>query len=101
MNYKAEFPDFGEMDVKIPDWLEDCSWHNDACPSFCNEELDIHLFVDYADPALREMALVEDGRFCVSLLSEIGCCSCEPLLITDDWEKVLEFLGKWRNHRIV
>ena len=98
MKYKAEFPDYGEMDVKIPDWLEDCSWHNDACPSFCNEELDIHVFVDYADPELSEMALIASGRFCVNTLSDIGG---EPLLITDDWGEVLDFLAKWRNHRIV
>lgn len=52
-----EFPDFDQATLPtIPAGFEDTSWHNDACPSFQHEGLGLHLFIDYADPELREMA---------------------------------------------
>lgn len=56
-NYLQEFPNFGELDVKLPASFQDYSWHNDVCPSFAEEQKDgtlLRIWVDYADPAMRE-----------------------------------------------
>lgn len=56
MTYQTEFPDFdGATLPEIPAGFEDASWHNNACPSFRNEALSLEIFIDYADPAMREM----------------------------------------------
>jgi hypothetical protein len=75
-DYKAEFPDF---ESEIPavflaaPWV-DGSWHNDATPSFFRKLADgreIHVYVDEADPALRE----PEGsvRYSACLTNEDGC----------------------------
>ncbi|WP_315922099.1 hypothetical protein [Mesorhizobium sp. SP-1A] len=85
--YKKEFPDF-ELDVAIPEGFEDVSWGNDGCPSFLHKELDVLLYVDYADTSKREhedtvrfsLITTEDG-----MLTE----NREDLLDTDDFAEVL------------
>jgi len=52
--YLAAFPDFGEIDVGIPDGFADNSWKNDACPSFVKQLPDGRYLVLYIDYQCRE-----------------------------------------------
>jgi hypothetical protein len=61
--YAIEFPDYGMLDVTIPDGFEEASWHNDACPSWINETLHLRLMVDYADPNDSEAAQIFGGEY--------------------------------------
>lgn len=89
-DYKVEFPDFGEMDVEIPADFADVSWGNESCPCFLSESAQAFLWVDYADPALREhegmprftLGVAEDGQHPVDMR--------EPLCATDDWAVLLQ-----------
>jgi hypothetical protein len=67
----------------IPDNWEDVSYVNDACPSF-EVGPGIMVYVDFADPADRELDGVE--RFAVAVN-----CYDEPefVLQTDDWSEVI------------
>lgn len=72
--YRVAFPDFGDLDVDIPNGFTDSSWHNDACPSWTNEALHLQLFVDFADLAKSEMCGIDPndpsyGRFQINRLS--------------------------------
>lgn len=33
-DYRAEFPDFGDLDVTLPPGFDNCSDLHEACPSF-------------------------------------------------------------------
>lgn len=85
--YKKEFPDF-ELDVAIPEGFEDVSWVNDACPSFLHKELDVILYIDYADPSKREH---EDTLRFGLITTEDGMHTenREDLAHTDDFAEVL------------
>ena len=79
-----EFPDYDVTTLPvIPEGFVDSSWHNDACPSFTKGNL--QLFVDYADPAMRETEYggKDSPRFV--LIQE----DAEPLVVTDNWSEVL------------
>ena len=81
------FPDYPTADLPpIPSHWLDSSWHNDACPSFTVAGL--HVFVDYADPAKRE--LVGEPRFTVTTedASKMSCVSV--VIATDDWQAVID-----------
>lgn len=75
-----EFADFDVATLPaIPaDW-EDHSWHNDTCPSFGTPN-GYYVFVDYADPSLREISECE--RFSVHFE---GTC----LGGSDDWDAIV------------
>ena len=74
------FPDYDPATLPhIPSSWRDVSWQHDACPSWLVN--DLHVFIDYADPASREIA---GPRFHV--LSE-----GDALLSTDAWPEVLNF----------
>lgn len=60
MSYRDEFPEFGELDVEIPEGFTDNSWHNDVCPSFICQidevgDYIVKLSVDHKDPEKREL----------------------------------------------
>jgi len=85
-SYNTEFPDFGELPALVSERLAsgqlvDQSWHNDVCPSFSTvrgdkvisaagdfENVPV-LWVDYADPAFREMG-PETSHFLVAFKGE-------------------------------
>lgn len=85
--YKQEFPDF-DLDIAIPEGFEDVSWVNDTCPSFQHKELDLLLFVDYADPSKREH---EDTLRFSLITTEDGMLTDarDDLAYTDDFAEVL------------
>lgn len=64
-NYREEFPEFGELDVELPEGFVDASWKNDAMPCFTYTHDDgsvLRLWVDYADIKLSE---IRRERFCL------------------------------------
>lgn len=97
MSYRDEFPDFGDVDVTIPDGFQDLSWHNDTCPSFGMElpgypESDprwIRVFIDYADKTKSEHP--DNPRFLAVVDGELGS---EPAtqLASDAWKAVVGWL---------
>lgn len=97
--YLREFPDFGRLDVVLPEGFEDQSHNESTCPSFAlaGAETDatgdflLTLSIDYADPAKREFD--EPGRFRV-YEGEISHWTC--VLLSDDWTDVLEFVRSFR-----
>lgn len=85
--YRSEFPDF-----PASDWpgfphpsFRDASWHNDSQPSMASDELGLHVWVDYADPAQREL---QGARFGVHETREDGGLIEGTVLETDDWREV-------------
>lgn len=89
-NYANQFGDF-VLDVEIPPTWEDDSWGNDACPSWrvSTPAGDLKVWVDYADPQLREMG-PETPRFGVDRFVDGETDDLAELLVTDDWNDVLE-----------
>lgn len=82
MTYRTEFPDFDPATMPaIPAGWTDQSWHNDVCPSFTVFD-GVRVFIDYADPALREFP--EGERFSLHV-GDRAAPFC-----TDDWAKLLE-----------
>lgn len=85
--YKQEFPDFN-LDVVLPEGFEDVSWHNDTCPSFQHNELDVIIYIDFAEPSKREheetlrfsLITTEDGKLTDNR---------EDLAYTDDFAEIL------------
>jgi hypothetical protein len=93
MSYKTEFPDF-ILDVEIPEGFEDNSWHNNVAPSWVKtidpaNNIDMILFIDYADPAMREYQGYP--RFCVQTMK--GGCDVLAEYTTDDYPELLAHLA--------
>jgi hypothetical protein len=85
--YKQAFPDF-LLDVEIPEGFVDCSWENEPCPSFQNKELELILYVDYADPDQREFA--DSERFSlVETANGMFTENNDQLINTNEWDKIL------------
>jgi len=75
MDYRSEFPDFDrilDIDLIAAHGLVDCSWHNDAVPSFERIVGDyrIVLWVNYADRNLREFA--DAAEYVINVQSDRG-----------------------------
>ena len=87
-SYTKEFPDFGPMDVVIPEGFKDTSWHNDICPSFSSATHKI--WVDYANPTDRELEY--QSRFTLCLIDADGEY-IDTLTQSDDWTDILKALG--------
>jgi len=94
--YKLAFPNFDDELPMIEGW-EDSSWRADSCPSISrpvpstHQELDLQIYVDYKDPALRE----HPGILRYSLLDVRGNWTDEEsdsitLCDSDSWEEILE-----------
>lgn len=89
----TEFPDFPLSDLPAMggDW-RDISWHNDTCPRFVIPGGFASVFVDYADPACREMS--DAPRFSVLLMSEGGQDDQDvSALHSDEWSHILDFVN--------
>ncbi len=97
--YRLAFPEFGPLDVTLPDGFVDQSWSNNTCPSFelpdpANPEAEwplITVFIDYADLDMRDEA--GGKRFNLSLGAIQGPADLE----TDDWDEALAFIRKHRS----
>ena len=97
-NYREEFPEFGELDVVLPDGFVDVSWHNDAMPSFERRLPDgstVKIWVDYADrgvgdfpgaPRFGVQHQYEDDEMTAPL-------TITPSLDTDDWDEVDQYVA--------
>ena len=87
-NYLHEFPDY---DYKLPflEGFEDCSWHNDACPSIYNgkdDEQALFIFCDYKNPKRRETQGLERFVVCRGYGGEY-------LFQSKTWRGVAQFLS--------
>lgn len=86
-----EFPDFDQSTLPaIPAGFEDESWHNDACPSFYSEALQLRLWVDYAKPEERET--FSGGRFTLQhepRTDGVIDGEASDLVSSDEWSDVL------------
>ena len=85
-NYKAEFPDFGELDVVLPTGFVDTSEWNDVCPSFTlyhesTSDVRMKLSVDYADKSLSELPDTWKRFYLFDSLDE-------QLFCTDNWAEM-------------
>lgn len=94
-DYRAEFPDFGELDVQLPNGFVDVSWHNEPAPSFgklFETGAYLRIVVDYADPAKRETPSLE--RFHAVLYAN----ESEDAVIVEhsnnDWNVLLLWVGE-------
>jgi len=93
MPYRAEFPDFDPATMPaIPAGFDDVSWCNDSCPSFVDEGAGMILFIDFADPADREVP--ERPRFSVGEWD--GGATGVELFCSDEWPEVESFLADAR-----
>lgn len=73
-------------DLKIPEGWENCSWGNDACPSFYTNGYQI--FIDHKDPKQREVG-EESLRFHIFLEAEYGHGSGWSVS-SDDLEEIIK-----------
>lgn len=87
MNYRTEFPDFGELDVELPAGFEDTSWYQDALPSFVNEALGVVLMIDHPEPDRR--MITNAFRFSLYPLNKYNEPLLDsPTLETDSFEEI-------------
>ena len=89
--YKTEFPDF-KLDVAIPAGFVDNSWHNNVMPCWYRELPDermMVLWIDYADPALRDYP--HNVRFVLHLMDS-SLTDIEESFASNDIHEILEQL---------
>jgi len=81
------FPDFSPPPPAMPPGFNDTSWRDEAMPSFVNPELGLRIWVDYADPALRE----DPGapRFSLARVDWDGEAG-DDIVATDDWDALVD-----------
>lgn len=93
-DFRKEFPGFDPATMPaLPEGFVDISWHNDACPSFFDPKAGLRLFVDYEDPAERE--LTRGFRFSLHTCDEAGDF-LEPVLDSNDWAAILAAIANAR-----
>lgn len=88
MSYKNDFPNFGALNVKLPENFGDTSYRNDLMPCFTREFSDgarLVLWIDYADVSKRENELSK--RFAVQLFDEND--EREDIEESDDYSVIL------------
>lgn len=93
--YIREFPDFPTIEVEIPAGFVDASWHNDVSPHWEDEARGLSLWIDYPDPAIREMGK-DWPRYQVFIMGDDGEYLDDPLVATEKWEEVLAALEGFR-----
>lgn len=91
-NYRQEHPDIGTLDFPIPAGFTDSSWHNDNCPSWFDETHNLKLWIDYADPDLRDSG---GPRFALQKYNS-DHEFVEEILALDDYNAILEAIAKSR-----
>lgn len=79
----AEHPKFDQSTLPevMPAGFDDSTWVNDTCPSFVNEGAGLVLFVDYTDPAQKEVP--EGPLFTLAVWD--GGATGEEVAASDDW----------------
>ncbi len=95
--YKREFPNF-DRDLPSVPGFEDHSWHNDTSPKLGRppnpeepDELDLVIWCDYADPALREYP---DGK--LYLLQDVrDWRNPVDLLESDSLEDIIDAVARF------
>lgn len=94
--YIIEFPNFGDLDVQLPDGFIDVSDKSYYCPGFtkeCESGLTLSIMIDCADVAAR----IDRGegigpRFeCNSIYIPFNINPREDIY-TDDWATVLQWV---------
>lgn len=78
------------IDVSIPSHWTSASYHNDVCPSFYCGMLQIFV-MDQATKELEEL----DAKYVVMWADDYGG-DYDPILSSDDWDAVLQFVEE--NH---
>lgn len=91
-HYRIEFPDFGELDVQLPEGFVDSSWHNDAMPSFekqlpCGNTM--RLWIDYVDLAKSEIKV---ERFVLCLYDSDHNTINPAMFLTDSYASMERFI---------
>ncbi len=82
----------------LPEGFVDSSWGNDTCPSMWNEAEALHIFCDYPDATMREIA--ETPRF--SMLHDLPTGDpSDPvdhvdIAASDEWSDILRGLEAFR-----
>ncbi len=90
--WKQEFPGFEMPDMDLPEGFKDTSWHNDACPSFTDENRKLRLYVNYADPQDREFE--ELPRFLLVRFDD-DHSEEDEIAGGEKWEDVASFVVEW------
>nr|WP_166294334.1 hypothetical protein [Bradyrhizobium sp. 2S1]MCK7670896.1 hypothetical protein [Bradyrhizobium sp. 2S1] len=75
----------------MPQGFEDSSWHNDSCPNFTSAELGLRIWIDYFDPAKREIS-AGGSRFTLEPADNLDDIT-DPIC-TDDWAVILAAVKK-------
>ena len=89
--YKTEFPDF-KLDVPIPAGFVDNSWHNNVMPCWIRELSDERmavLWIDYADPALRDHP--QNARFILHVMDS-SITDIQESFVSNNYHEVLQRL---------
>lgn len=103
MGYSKEF-DATKITVPkfllLGDW-EDVSWHNEVCPRFNSERFGLAVWVDYDDPAERELNCIDQPgewkKYTVVQLLDEGELSDDTLFSTED----TDLLEIWLTNYII
>jgi hypothetical protein len=95
--WKRTHPEFEGIDFPLPEGFKDTSWQHDTCPSFQNKELGVQLFVDYANPEMREVKGFK--RFTLVEYEDGEATDSEALAHTDDFAEVLTAIDERRAAR--
>lgn len=88
-NYRTEFRDY-DGELPVIDGMKDNSWHNDAMPSMINESGTLTLWVNYVNPAWRE---VGDKLYCLCSNDPAGT-SEKVIVETDDLQEVISIIAE-------
>jgi hypothetical protein len=97
MSFQTEFPRFEAATLpQIPDGFEDISWHNDACPSFQHERLNLRLFVAEKNPDDRECPTWE--RFILDRYNPETDIEGVFIIATEDWSEILRAIETERRN---
>lgn len=102
MTYREAFPDYGKLDVEIPDGFVDVSNPRYGCPSFACEELGLLLWIDYADSSKGGMLLEDHPRFTLQRATfntqkgPHGWELKERILNTDEFSEILQAIDRER-----
>lgn len=82
---RRSIPDWHYIDVLIPEGFVDSSWHNDSSPSWYEEKLNVKLWIEAADPELRD---THGPRFALQQYDD-NFEYVRDIVMTDDYDEVL------------
>lgn len=91
MNFRTEFDDYPVCKMPVmPAGFTDTSWKNDVCPSFTHEAARLVLWVDYPDPANRE---VQGGSRFILCTMKDGGASGDVVATAEHWTDMEDEIG--------